>query len=125
MHITKVFWYSIVICIAIVIWGLFAPTALNDSTVSATAFIYDNFGWFYIFVIIAMISFCIYLMFSRFGKIKLGKDHDEPEFSLLAWFAMLFSAGMGIGLMFFTTAETFHMRLSVHLMQRQDLNRLL
>lgn len=45
-------------------------------------------------------------MFSRFGKIKLGKDHDEPEFSLLAWFAMLFSAGMGIGLMFFTTAET-------------------
>ena len=106
MHITKVFWYSIVICIAIVIWGLFAPTALNDSTVSATAFIYDNFGWFYIFVIIAMISFCIYLMFSRFGKIKLGKDHDEPEFSLLAWFAMLFSAGMGIGLMFFTTAET-------------------
>ncbi|WOV86490.1 BCCT family transporter [Sporosarcina oncorhynchi] len=106
MHITKVFWYSIVICIAIVIWGFFAPDGLNESTVSATAFIYDYFGWFYIFVIIAMIGFCIYFMFSRFGKVKLGKDNDEPEFSLLAWFAMLFSAGMGIGLMFFTTAET-------------------
>src|SRR5690625_2398876 len=57
-------------------------------------------------IIITMISFCIYMMFSRFGKIKLGKEDDEPDFSLPAWFAMLFSAGMGIGLMFFTTAET-------------------
>lgn len=53
-----------------------------------------------------MIGFCIYMMFSRFGKVKLGKENDTPDFSLLAWFAMLFSAGMGIGLMFFTTAET-------------------
>lgn len=106
MNITRVFWYSVVICIAIVIWGFFAPDALNELTVLATTFIYDQFGWFYIFVIITMIGFCIYFMFSRFGKVKLGKDNDEPTFSLLAWFAMLFSAGMGIGLMFFTTAET-------------------
>ncbi len=58
------------------------------------------------FVIVAMIMFSVFLMFSRFGQIKLGKENDEPEFSLPAWFAMLFSAGMGIGLMFFTTAET-------------------
>ncbi|MFD1206325.1 BCCT family transporter [Sporosarcina contaminans] len=106
MHITRVFWYAVVICIAIVLWGALAPENLNELTVSATTFIYDHFGWFYIFVIVAMISFCIYMMFSRFGKVKLGKEKDKPEFSLLAWFAMLFSAGMGIGLMFFTTAET-------------------
>jgi len=58
------------------------------------------------FVIMFMIILCVFLMFSRFGNLKLGKKDDEPEFSLLAWFAMLFSAGMGIGLMFFTTAET-------------------
>lgn len=106
MHITRVFWYAVVICIAIVLWGSLAPEQLNELTMAITAFIYDHFGWFYIFVIVAMISFCIYMMFSRFGKVKLGKEKDEPDFSLLAWFAMLFSAGMGIGLMFFTTAET-------------------
>lgn len=106
MHITRVFWYSLVICVAIVLWGFISPESLNGLTSSATVFIYDQFAWLYIFVIVAMISICIYFMFSRFGKVKLGKDNDEPEFSLLAWFAMLFSAGMGIGLMFFTTAET-------------------
>lgn len=106
MNITRVFWYAIIICIAIVFWGSFAPNYLNELTTSMTSFIYNQFGWFYIVIIIAMISFSVYMMFSRFGKIKLGKDDDEPDFSLPAWFAMLFSAGMGIGLMFFTTAET-------------------
>lgn len=106
LRITKVFWYAVIICIAIVLWGSFAPDHLNELTESVTNFIYNQFGWFYMVVIMAMISFCIYMMFSRFGKIKLGKDDDEPDFSLPAWFAMLFSAGMGIGLMFFTTAET-------------------
>lgn len=106
MNITKVFWFAILICITIVVWGAFAPEHLNQMTASATAFIYNRFGWFYMFVIVGMILFCLYLMFSRLGKIKLGKEEDEPDFSLPAWFAMLFSAGMGIGLVFFTTAET-------------------
>ncbi|EGQ20618.1 BCCT family osmoprotectant transporter [Sporosarcina newyorkensis 2681] len=106
MHITKVFWYAVAICIAIVVWGVFAPDQLNGFTTSVTGVIYNQFGWFYTLVIIALIGFCIYMMFSRFRNVKLGKDDDEPDFSLPAWFAMLFSAGMGIGLMFFTTAET-------------------
>ncbi|HLQ72209.1 MAG TPA: BCCT family transporter [Bacillota bacterium] len=106
MNITNVFWFAAVICIAIVLWGSVAPDHFNDITHQMTTFSYTYFGWFYMFVIIAMISFCLYMMFSRFGKIKLGKDDAEPEFSLIAWFAMLFSAGMGIGLVFFTTAET-------------------
>ncbi|MEI3613757.1 BCCT family transporter [Pseudogracilibacillus sp. SO30301A] len=106
MHISKVFWYAVVICAAIVIWGAIFPDNLNDITSVATEFIYDQFGWYYMVIIMAMIILCIFLMFSRFGKIKLGKEVDEPDFSYLAWFAMLFSAGMGIGLVFFTTAET-------------------
>ena len=105
LQITSVFWYSVVICIIIVLWGSIAPDQLNDVTAGATNFIYDHFGWFYMFIIMAMIIFCLFLMFSRFGNIKLGKDDDEPDFSYPAWFAMLFSAGMGIGLVFFTTAE--------------------
>src|SRR5690625_3923095 len=103
---TKVFWYAVIICIAIVLWGAFFPDHLNTLTESVTDFISDQFGWFYIFVLAAMIVCSLFLMFSQFGKIKLGKEDDEPDFSLPAWFAMLFSAVMGIGLMFFTTAET-------------------
>jgi len=105
LHITKVFWYAVVICIAIVLWGAIAPDHLNNVTAASTNFIYDRFGWYYMIVIVAMIVLCIFLMVSRFGKIKLGKENDDPEFSYPAWFAMLFSAGMGIGLVFFTTAE--------------------
>lgn len=106
VNITKVFWYAVFICIAIVLWGSIFPDNLNTITESATVFISDRFSWLYIFVIVAMIGFSVYLMFSRYGNIKLGQKDDEPDFSLPAWFAMLFSAGMGIGLMFFTTAET-------------------
>lgn len=106
MHISKVFWYAIIICLGIVLWGGFAPEHLNSFTTDLTAIIYDNFGWLYVFIIAGMILFCLYMLFSKFGHIKLGQDDDEPEYSLPAWFAMLFSAGMGIGLVFFSTAET-------------------
>src|SRR5699024_1281030 len=99
------FWYAVVICIIIVLWGSIAPDQLNDVTTGATNFIYDHSGWFYMFIIMGMILFCLFLMFSRFGNIKLGKDDDEPDFSYPACFAMLFSAGMGIGRVFLTTAE--------------------
>ena len=52
-----------------------------------------------------MLFVCFYLMFSRFGGIKLGDDDSKPEFSNFSWFAMLFSAGVGIGLLFFGIAE--------------------
>src|SRR5699024_8982020 len=100
-----VFWYAVMICIIVVLWGSIAPDNLNDVTKATTVFIYDRFGWYYMFVIMGMIIFALYLMFSKYGNIKLGKDEEEPDFSFPAWFAMLFSAGMGIGLVFFTTAE--------------------
>lgn len=106
MNISMVFWYAVGICVAIVLWGAFLPNNLNDVTAATTAFIYERFGWYYMIVIMAMIIMCIYLLFSKYGNIKLGKKDDKPDFSYPAWFAMLFSAGMGIGLMFFTTAET-------------------
>jgi len=105
LHISRVFWYAVVISIAIVIWGSIAPNQLNDITKTITVFISDKFGWFYMLVLVAMISVSLFLMFSRFGKIKLGKPDDEPDFNFPTWFAMLFSAGLGIGLVFFTTAE--------------------
>jgi choline/glycine/proline betaine transport protein len=64
-----------------------------------------NFGWFYMASIAFFFGFVIYLAFSRFAHVKLGPDDSEPDYSYLSWFAMLFSAGMGIGLLFFGVSE--------------------
>jgi glycine betaine transporter len=102
---TRVFWYALFISLIVVIWGSAAPKNLETITASITQGILNKFGWFYLLIVIAILLFCIYLMFSRYGKIKLGKEGEEPEFSNSSWFAMLFSAGMGMGLVFWTTAE--------------------
>ncbi|MFT4817244.1 MAG: choline/glycine/proline betaine transport protein [Pseudohongiellaceae bacterium] len=64
-----------------------------------------NFGWFYMVSIAFFFGFVIYLAFSRFANIKLGPDDSEPDYSYVSWFSMLFSAGMGIGLLFFGVSE--------------------
>lgn len=69
------------------------------------AIIVADFGWFYVAAVAGFLVFVIYLMFSRHGEVKLGPEESEPDYSYLSWFAMLFSAGMGIGLVFFGVAE--------------------
>lgn len=69
----------------------------------------QNFGWLYILSMSGFLVFAIYLCLSKYGTIRLGHDDQEPEFNRLTWFAMLFSAGMGIGMLFFGVAEPmFH-----------------
>ncbi|MGF1450837.1 MAG: BCCT family transporter [Opitutales bacterium] len=68
-----------------------------------------NFGWLYILAMTGFLVYAVYLVFSRFGHIRLGTDDERPQFSRLTWFAMLFSAGMGIGMLFWGVAEPmFH-----------------
>ncbi len=62
-------------------------------------------SWYYVLVVAVIVVIVTILTFTRFGDIKLGPDHSEPDYSFVSWFAMLFSAGMGIGLMFFGVAE--------------------
>ena len=85
-------------------------TALNvefaNSIYSAIrGWIEATLNWYYISAVTVMLFVCFYLMFSRFGGIRLGDDDSRPEFSNFSWFAMLFSAGVGIGLLFFGIAE--------------------
>ena len=65
----------------------------------------DRFAWLYIVAMTGFLAFALYLCFSRYGKIRLGPDDQRPEFSTITWFSMLFSAGMGIGMLFFGVAE--------------------
>ncbi|MEZ4704417.1 MAG: BCCT family transporter [Bdellovibrionota bacterium] len=65
----------------------------------------SHFGWLYFISMTIFLVFMLSLCISPYGKLKLGENHEEPEFSTLSWFAMLFSAGMGIGLLFYSVAE--------------------
>ncbi len=67
--------------------------------------IVDTFGWYYLLAVVVFLVFAIALAISSYGTIRLGPDHSRPEYRNLSWFAMLFSAGMGIGLLFFGVAE--------------------
>jgi len=69
------------------------------------SWITGHFSWFYVLSMSAFLVFALYLCFSKYGEIRLGADDQEPEFSRPTWFAMLFSAGMGIGMLFFGVAE--------------------
>ncbi len=66
------------------------------------------FGWLYVLTMTSLVVFAIWLALSRFGRVKLGQDDEKPEFNTLTWFAMLFSAGMGIGLVFWSVAEPIY-----------------
>lgn len=102
---TVVFYVSAAILLLLVLVGVIAPQAFEDVTASTEAFITNTFGWYYLIIVTAFVAICLYLMISPVGKIKLGKPEDKPEFSRPTWVAMLFSAGVGIGLVFYGTAE--------------------
>jgi len=100
-----VFPVSAGIIVLFVIYGsLFSDNA--DEVLGAMRnWITTNLGWFMIFTIAFLVVFCIWLAIGKTGSIKLGPDDSTPDFSYLTWFAMLFSAGMGIGLVFWGVAE--------------------
>jgi len=108
--ITKVFMVSVIFCVLFTIWGilpesLIGAASLGNVTSTAQSFVSNRFGWLYLLGMSAFLLIAIFLVFSRFGSIRLGKDSDRPEYSLISWFAMLFSAGMGIGLVFWGVSE--------------------
>lgn len=100
-----VLYLSIGIILIFVLWGAFAPAQLAASASSLFDLSIKNFGWFFLISTFGFLIFAFYLAFSKYGRIKLGSDDDEPEYSTISWFAMLFSAGMGIGLVFWGVAE--------------------
>ncbi len=75
---------------------------------SVQSFITGKAGWFFVLTVNLSLGVAVYLMFSRYGSIRLGGEKAKPEFSYWSWFAMLFSAGMGIGLLFYSVAEPMY-----------------
>ena len=86
------------------IWSNFTKQ-FETFTTALTQYIAVQFSWYYLILIVIFLALCLYLLFSKYRDIKLGKADEQPEFSLVSWFSMLFCAGMGMGLVFWTTSE--------------------
>ncbi len=100
-----VFWPSVILITALIVGTILAGDAAEEAFNATRIAITDWGSWLFVLGVNLFIGFSLYFAFSRFGSIRLGGNDAKPEFSTMAWFAMLFSAGMGIGLMFFAVAE--------------------
>ncbi|UOR13262.1 glycine betaine uptake BCCT transporter [Halobacillus amylolyticus] len=102
---TPVFNISAGFILLLVIIGILWPESLETTTADVQAFISNKFGWYYLIVVTLFVLVCLVFLISPLGRIRLGKSGEKPEFTRPTWIAMLFSAGMGIGLVFWGTAE--------------------
>jgi len=100
-----VFLAALGISLAIIALGVGSPDLLDRISARLHSWIINNFGWGYLLSSLAFLVFSIFIAASRFGRLKLGLDHEKPQYSYFGWFSMLFAAGMGIGLIFWGVAE--------------------
>lgn len=100
-----------VIVAAVVGWGLAAPDSFSNFADAAFGWVIDNLGWAFVLGGTIFVAFVIVIALSNFGTIRLGTADERPEFKTTSWIAMMFAAGMGIGLMFYGAAEPLSMYL--------------
>ncbi|MCH8493366.1 MAG: BCCT family transporter [Idiomarina sp.] len=100
-----VFLPAIAVILLLVVGTLANPELAGELFSTALARITEDFGWFYMLAVALFLMFIVVIALSKWGRIKLGPDHADPEYSFLSWFAMLFSAGYGIALLFFGVSE--------------------
>ena len=102
---TIVFGVTAAIAIAFVLWGFLSTDSLSTASGAGLDWVVHNMGWLFSLVASGFVLFVIWLAASKYGRIPLGRDDEEPEFKTVSWIAMMFSAGMGIGLMFYGVSE--------------------
>lgn len=96
---------TVVIALAVVLWGAVYTSSFESAAGAAFTFVVDTVGWLFILVTTGVVAYTIYLAFSKYGGVRLGADDERPEYSTRSWIAMMFAAGMGIGLMFYGVSE--------------------
>ncbi|SCY43229.1 BCCT family transporter [Desulfoluna spongiiphila] len=102
---TTIFYFIITLTVPFVVLGAFWPELLASLCSTAVGVVFKVFQSTYLLGVTGILVFCLALAFSPFGKVTLGKQGEKAEFSTFSWFSMLFSAGMGIGLIFWSVAE--------------------
>lgn len=108
--------------IAFLLFSVADPTYANSVFSAAKAFIAAEFAWYYMGLMSLVLFLVVGLVFTRYGSIRLGKDSDRPEFSNFSWFSMLFGAGIGIGILFWSIAEPiYHFQSNPFISEGQQL----
>ncbi|HMA86335.1 MAG TPA: BCCT family transporter [Desulfosalsimonadaceae bacterium] len=103
-----VFWPAATLAALFIAVTLLVGDPMETAFAATQSFISDNFGWFLVISVNLYLFIMIFIAFSRLGSIRLGGKNAVPDFSRLSWFSMLFSAGMGIGILFWSVAEPIH-----------------
>lgn len=102
---STVFIVSLVLTLIVTVWSVAFNANFTTVSNAIYAFITNDFGWLYLLAMLAFVLFSVALAFSKWGNIKLGPANSKPEYSTMSWFAMLFGAGMGVGLVFWGVSE--------------------
>ncbi len=105
MKRNTVFIVSVAIAVAVILYGSICSTQLSELSGTVMSWVSTNFGWLYVACVFSFILFLCWVAISPWGKIRLGKDDERPEYSNFNWFAMLFCGATGIGLVFWSIAE--------------------
>ncbi len=105
LDVTLAFWIALAAVVIVVLCALMFSSRFEAITSTVRQSISRGAGWFYLLTVMALVGVCVVLMISPIGKIRLGDPDSRPTYSTLSWIAMLFSAGMGIGLVFYGAAE--------------------
>ncbi|MHA7263684.1 BCCT family transporter [Arthrobacter sp. TMN-37] len=100
-----VFFTALAVVTVLVLAAVLFPSQFTDATAVVLAGLVTNFGWAFVATATGFVAFALFLVFSRYGQIRLGRDDEKPRYSTPSWIAMMFSAGMGIGLMFYGVTE--------------------
>ncbi|WP_028491157.1 BCCT family transporter [Thioalkalivibrio sp. ALE19] len=100
-----VFTASSIVVLTFVLFGVIFTETASLTFAAIHGFITEYLGWIYILAVTVFLAFLVWLALSPYGRIRLGNTEDRPEFSFMAWFSLLFGAGMGIGLIFWSVAE--------------------
>jgi glycine betaine transporter len=101
----KTFWIAFILTVLFVLWGIFGIQSLRAAADASFAFITQQLGWSFMLGASIFVLVALYIMLSEIGDIKLGAPDEEPKYTRFEWFSMLFSAGMGIGLVFWSVSE--------------------
>ncbi|MDO5411022.1 MAG: BCCT family transporter [Lachnospiraceae bacterium] len=100
-----VFLTAVSIALIIVLIGVIRPDVLTSAASAMFVFVEEKFAWLYLMAMLFFVFFCLGIAFGPYGKVRLGSDDARPEYSNVSWFAMLFCAGMGVGLVFYGVTE--------------------
>lgn len=98
----RVFIISAVIIAAFSVWAMVLPHHASETMKTVVGWIAENLGWFYVLTVTVVIGFVLWVAFSKEGNVRLGPDHSRPQYKLFTWVAMLFAAGVGIDMLFYS-----------------------